>query len=57
MERLCQQRALAAFHVDSAEWGVNVQPHSGSEANLEIYDALLRPHDRLMVLYKTSIFF
>ena len=29
-ERLCQQRALAAFHLDPKEWGVNVQPLSGS---------------------------
>ena len=24
-ERLCQQRALEAFHLDPNEWGVNVQ--------------------------------
>ena len=29
-ERLCQQRALDAFHLDPNEWGVNVQPLSGS---------------------------
>lgn len=26
LEILCQQRALAAFHLDSKSWGVNVQP-------------------------------
>lgn len=29
LEILCQNRALAAFHLDSTEWGVNVQPYSG----------------------------
>lgn len=52
-ERLCQKRALAAFHVDPSEWGVNVQPLSGSPANFAVYTALLQPHDRIMV----SMFF
>ena len=30
LEILCQKRALAAFHLDPTEWGVNVQPYSGS---------------------------
>merc|ERR1719378_276634 len=29
-ERLCQSRALEAYGLDPAEWGVIVQPHSGS---------------------------
>lgn len=29
LEILCQQRALAAFRLDPAVWGVNVQPYSG----------------------------
>lgn len=49
-ERLCQQRALEAFRLDPAKWGVNVQPYSGSPANFAVYTALLRPHDRLMGL-------
>lgn len=49
LETLCQQRAIAAFHVDGKNWGVNVQPLSGSPANFEVYTAILNPHDRLMV--------
>lgn len=30
MELLCVKRALEVFHVDPQEWGVNVQPYSGS---------------------------
>jgi len=29
LERLCQKRALEAFHLDPEQWGVNVQPYSG----------------------------
>ncbi|KAG8699905.1 Serine hydroxymethyltransferase, cytosolic [Ceratobasidium sp. 394] len=32
LERLCQKRALEAFNLDPAVWGVNVQPYSGSTA-------------------------
>lgn len=51
IERLCQQRALEAFHVTPDKWGVNVQTLSGSPANLQVYQALMRPHERLMGLY------
>ena len=50
LERLCQQRALALFGLDPEEWGVNVQPYSGSPANFAAYTALLDPHDRIMGL-------
>lgn len=30
LEVLCQKRALQAFRLESSEWGVNVQPYSGS---------------------------
>ncbi|CAL1289462.1 unnamed protein product [Larinioides sclopetarius] len=43
VERLCQQRALETYGLDSDKWGVNVQPYSGSPANLE-------PHGRIMGL-------
>ena len=50
IERLCQQRALEAFDLDPARWGVNVQPYSGSPANFATYTALMMPHDRIMGL-------
>lgn len=49
-ETLCQKRALEAFRLDPAKWGVNVQPLSGSPSNFQVYTALLKPHDRIMAL-------
>ncbi|CCH60752.1 hypothetical protein TBLA_0D02490 [Henningerozyma blattae CBS 6284] len=51
IELLCQKRALIAFRLDPKKWGVNVQALSGSPANLEVYQAIMKPHDRLMGLY------
>jgi glycine hydroxymethyltransferase len=50
IESLCQQRALKAFGLSAEEWHVNVQPYSGSPANMAVYTALLKPHDRIMGL-------
>ncbi|KAL2652436.1 hypothetical protein R1flu_020564 [Riccia fluitans] len=50
IENVCRARALEAFHLDPAKWGVNVQPYSGSPANFAVYTALLNPHDRIMGL-------
>ena len=50
VERLTQARALEAFNLDPEEWGVNVQPYSGSPANFAVYTGLLNPHDRIMGL-------
>lgn len=50
IELLCQKRALEAFDLDPAQWGVNVQPYSGSPANFASYTAVLNPHDRIMGL-------
>ncbi|KXZ45731.1 hypothetical protein GPECTOR_51g717 [Gonium pectorale] len=50
VETLCERRALELFKLDPAEWGVNVQPLSGSPANFAVYTALLAPHDRIMGL-------
>ncbi|KAF2500774.1 glycine hydroxymethyltransferase [Lophium mytilinum] len=50
IELLCQARALKTFGLDSEKWGVNVQTLSGSPANLQVYQAIMRPHERLMGL-------
>lgn len=50
VERLAQVRALKAFGLDDSQWGVNVQPYSGSNANFASYTALLSPHQRIMGL-------
>jgi len=50
IEKICKTRALTAYHLDESEWGVNVQPYSGSPANFAVYTALLQPHDRIMGL-------
>merc|ERR1712046_346871 len=50
IEDCCKARALAAFGLDDKEWGVNVQPYSGSPANFAVYTALLPPHARVMGL-------
>lgn len=50
VETLCQKRSLQAFRLDPQNWGVNVQPYSGSPANFEVFCGLLNPHDRIMGL-------
>jgi glycine hydroxymethyltransferase len=50
IEILCQKRALEAFNLKPEEWGVNVQPYSGSPANFAAYTSVLSPHDRIMGL-------
>lgn len=50
VEKLCKNRALEAFNLNKDKWGVNVQPYSGSPANMAVYTALLKPHDRIMGL-------
>jgi glycine hydroxymethyltransferase len=46
LETLVQGRAKKLFHMDHA----NVQPYSGSPANLAVYYALLEPGDTIMGL-------
>ena len=44
IEDLCRDRALKTYRLNPMEWGVNVQPYSGSIANLAVYNALLKPN-------------
>ncbi|KAI5161989.1 glycine hydroxymethyltransferase [Nematocida ausubeli] len=48
IESLCQKRALALFGLDPNEWGVCVQPYSGSVANFSAYSALIGPGGKIM---------
>ena len=41
VEKLCQERALKTFGLSSKSWHVNVQPLSGTPANMAVYLALL----------------
>jgi glycine hydroxymethyltransferase len=50
LENLTRERALKAFNLDPAVWGVNVQPYSGSTANFAAFTALINPQDRIMGL-------
>ncbi|XP_076812028.1 serine hydroxymethyltransferase, cytosolic-like [Clavelina lepadiformis] len=50
LEKLCQKRALNVFKLNPDEWGVNVQPYSGSPANFAVYTAIVQPHGRIMGL-------
>ncbi|GAB0087084.1 Serine hydroxymethyltransferase [Sergentomyia squamirostris] len=50
IEILCQKRSLETYRLNPEEWGCNVQPYSGSPANLAVYTGLCNPHDRIMGL-------
>jgi glycine hydroxymethyltransferase len=49
-ETLAIGRAKKIFHADHA----NVQPHAGSQANMEAYSAVLQPGDKVMGLNLSS---
>lgn len=53
MELLCQERALQLYDLDPTKWGVNVQSIAGTQANSQVYHALMKPHERLMGLSLT----
>ncbi len=48
VERLCIERALKLFKLNADEWHVNVQPLSGSPANLAVYAALVPQGGKIM---------
>ncbi len=48
IELLAIERACRAFGLDVDDWHVNVQPYSGSPANVEVYLALVPPGETIM---------
>ena len=44
IEELAQKRACELFHMDHA----NVQPHSGAQANMAVFFAILKPGDSVL---------
>jgi glycine hydroxymethyltransferase len=48
IELLAQERALKLFKLDPKKWAVNVQPLSGSPANVAVYAALVAPNGKIM---------
>ncbi|OGF71879.1 serine hydroxymethyltransferase [Candidatus Giovannonibacteria bacterium RIFCSPHIGHO2_02_43_13] len=54
VEILAQKRALSLFKLDPNEWHVNVQPYSGSPANMEILLALALPGETISGLKLSS---
>ena len=48
VENLCKERALSAYRLESS-WGVNVQPYSGSPADMAVYTGLLKTMIELWV--------
>ncbi len=54
LEILCQERALKLFNLKPNEWHVNVQPLSGSPANLAVYLALASRGSKIMGLPLSS---
>ncbi|MGC8981781.1 MAG: serine hydroxymethyltransferase [Minisyncoccia bacterium] len=54
LELYVQRLALKAFNLNPKKWSVNVQPYSGSPANLAVYLGLIRPGEKIMGLSLTS---
>lgn len=48
IENLAIERALKLFKLSPKKWGVNVQPHSGSPANIAVYQALVPKGGKIM---------
>ena len=47
LEEYCQKMWRKAFHTN---YHVNVQPHSGTQANMAAYSALLEPGDTILAM-------
>jgi len=51
IELLCKELVLDVFNLPEEDWSVNVQAHSGSPANLAVFNALLKPGDKILSLH------
>lgn len=51
LELECETAALKTFSLSQNDWGVNVQPYSGTPANLAVYNALLSPGNKIMGMF------
>jgi len=54
IEDLAVARALKMFGLSSRDWHANIQPYSGSPANMAIYLALAEPGDKIMGMKLTE---
>src|SRR3989338_2715165 len=54
LEILCQNRARKAFGLSEKLWHVNVQPHSGSPANLAVYLGVVKLGGKIMGMTLTA---
>lgn len=54
VEVLAQKRALKAFGLSGTKWHVNVQPLSGSPANVAVYTALVPKGEKIMGMSLTN---
>lgn len=54
IETLAQKRVLQLFDLDEKKWHANVQPYSGSPANIAVYFALANFGDTLMGMSLTQ---
>ena len=50
IENIAKETALKMFKLSQDKWQANVQPHSGSSANLAVYLGLLKPGDKILAL-------
>ncbi len=50
LENLCIEMSRKIFKLPQ-NWGVNVQPLAGSNANLIVYNAILNPGDKILSMY------
>lgn len=50
IEVLAQKLCLKMFNLQEDAWHANVQPHSGSSANLGVYLGLLKPGDTILAM-------